>query len=89
MPCRKADRILYYNYTTSIIIERNVTREVTTREYKCPPGVEDIRSWYVKSTALLYSNFLIKFLNVLSVNELACSYPTESGMSLDPCRKLG
>ena len=44
IPCRKADRILYYNYTVDYI-ERNVTREVTTREYKCPPEVPDSHNW--------------------------------------------
>ena len=41
-----ADRILYYNYTIDYT-EHNVTREVTTREYKCPPGVQESLRWYV------------------------------------------
>ena len=44
MPCRKADRILYYNYITNIT-ERNVTREVTTRVYWCSPGTQDSDNW--------------------------------------------
>ena len=52
MPCRKADRILYYNYTIDYI-ERNVTREVTTRVYKCPPAIQESHKWYVKQFLLM------------------------------------
>ena len=73
MPCRKADRILYYNYTVDYI-ERNVTREVTTRVFKCPPGVPDSHKWYVKPSALLYTCIAPNFLIIiLRVNKLAAA----------------
>ena len=49
--CRSADRILYYNYTIDYV-ERNVTQEVTTRVYRCPPGAQESLRWYIKSSVL-------------------------------------